>query len=530
MRKHFTILITACFCLILSGFSLKCFAYGDDVIVDPNASRFYSNARVSVAYDGTIYYARIFSLSKYGPVQNWEIQRSTNGGVSFEIFMGGGLSGSSKCVAIDIVAAGNNVTDFRLFFARSYIDTTSKDNTLYMSKITAAGGSTVIVSETYNYTARGWSSLSLATDGREKNKYSDPYSISLAAVKAAGYDSIIVWTDNVGGTNLKRVGVAKTAYFYKNVSIATGSTSPMTSSWGRLGIAWDTYNDISDTYGSIHLKFLYPDNGTSPVFTGPYLIGNDTLSYRNPCVIISQDTAGGTAPGDADMRVMVMYEYNNITNSVIDARVCDSIIAKAPDFSINTVTVAIGAGDNQYPHGVFDPVWDNFLITYYNTTANTLSYSIKSLASAPGEAAGLIKANYRDASTASPVPICPRVDIDVAQIQGVFGWNDNYLSMFDTELSTVSIKEATVTGIENLKMFPNPANSSVNIKFTANESQQFNITISDLTGRVFYNQSATVVGGENNFSVDLNHISAGNYIVSLRGESINSNLKLIVTK
>ncbi|MEI6766221.1 MAG: T9SS type A sorting domain-containing protein [Bacteroidota bacterium] len=529
MKKQLRFLIILCLGLVLSGAALDTYAWGGDITLPVTAGYKYSNARISVAFDGTIYYGRTFSLTPTGPTTNWEVLRSKDNGVTFTQVSSGGIGGSGIVTAFDIICAGTNGADFGLFIARSYLDTVSADATLYCDKNDTIGlylGG--IVSETFNFTTvRGWTSLSLATDCRDKNSVSAPYEISLVAGKANTNDSIIIWTGADGGTTMHRAGIYGTSGYIRNVSASIGSTLPGTSTYGRLAIAWDDYSGPSMVWGAVKVMFMFPDDGTAPFYTGPYLIDSGNEHYRRPCVVASQNSAGGSGPGTSDMRIMVAMEYD--ASNIVWAAVFDSIVLKSPTYLWSNISSGSGTGASSQCHGVFDPVYDNFLFTYYNDDANTLPYVIKSMGSPATEDAFFFQPNYRDLSTLNAVPMFPRVDMSVSRGMAAFAWNDSPNSMFDAEWSTVA-GISTNTGLSELNIYPNPAADIANISFDANEAQSMVITVMDLTGRVFINEEVHVNQGNNLLPVSVNKLASGNYIIQLKGASISSSLKLLVTK
>jgi len=102
--------------------------------------------------------------------------------------------------------------------------------------------------------------------------------------------------------------------------------------------------------------------------------------------------------------------------------------------------------------------------------------------------------------------------------------------MFDAEWSVAGISENANTGIQELKLYPNPVADIVNISFAANESQLLNISIMDFTGRIFNSDEYTVNEGGNLLTFSVKNLAAGNYIVQLKGVSIFSSMKLVVVK
>ncbi len=528
MKRNLLFLSLIC-TMLIAALPTDVYAWGPDVIVNPVPGRYYSAAKVSVGYDGTIYYGRLYStVSASGPMQNWEVLKSTDNGLTFTYFIGSMVSGSAKYTNLEILAAGTDASNFYLFVSRSYLDTVSADAALLLVKYDSAGTSTSVFTESYNYvTSRGWESVSMSTDCREKNSNSNPYSFSIAAVKASPNDSIIVWTDEVGGTALHRRAIASTSRFFRNVSIAVGSTSPTYTTYGRLGIVWDFYQNLTDTLGGIRTMFIYPDDGTNPMYSGPYWIGLDSTSYRDPVIVLSQKTNGtGTGIGEVDMRAIIFYEYSN---GAINGRLTDSIFQAAADFSY-LFEVANGSTKSTKTHAIYDPSCDNYLITYFDRVNKVLPYAIKSLGSPGAEVPLNFQPNYRDAATASSVPVKPHLDINMVNSKAVFAWNDNGASMFESEVSTVSIDENDLESVTKLALYPNPATDQVNISFNSVAEQTISIEIYDLSGRIVYASQSDVIQGENLIQTNTDNLVQGHYVLMVTGMNKTYPIKLVISR
>jgi hypothetical protein len=147
----------------------------------------------------------------------------------------------------------------------------------------------------------------------------------------------------------------------------------------------------------------------------------------------------------------------------------------------------------------------------------------------PTDDALLFQPNYRDLSTLNAIPMFPRVDMSVSRGMAAFAWNDSPNSMFDAEWSTVAGISVN-SGLSELNIYPNPAADIANISFNAMESQSMVITVMDLTGRVIINEEVYVNQGNNLLPVSVNKLASGNYIIQLKGTTISSSLKLLVTK
>jgi len=176
MKKHLHFLRIICTIALMTALPSASFAWGPDVIVNPVAGRYYSAAKVSVAYDGTIYYGRLYSeVSASGQMRYFEVLKSVDNGLTFTFFIGSSTSVSSKYIDLDILAVGNDAATFRLFVARTHVDTVSGQSMFNVWNYDAAGNFAFVLNESYtNTTERGWGSISMASDYREKSTNSSP--------------------------------------------------------------------------------------------------------------------------------------------------------------------------------------------------------------------------------------------------------------------------------------------------------------------------------------------------------------------
>ena len=527
MKKNLlfrTIIFSILLMFTLPGTS---YAWGTDIIVNPVEGRHYSEAKISVAYDGTIYYGRLYSEGgASSPMQAYEVLKSVDNGLTFTFFTANAAGGSLKFTNFDILAAGNDAATFKLFEAKTLLDTVTENSSLTVNQLTDLGASTTILFESYTFlTNRGWESISMASDYREKNLDSAPYSFSIAAVKADTHDSIVVWTDNVGGNDLQRRALISTNRFFRNVSIAVGSTSSATSTRGLLGITWDDFQDIGDDYGHIHASFIFPDDATDSPYYGPYMIGFNASSYRKPIIVMSQKTDGTESEiGDYDIRTFILYEY---IDGSINGHVADNTFSLVPSFQ-DAFELANHSTNSVQAHAIYDSGSEHFLFTYYNQTNETLPFSTKSLTSSASQDPILFQANYRDASTESTVAVKPRVDINKATGRIVFAWNDSGKSMFDSEVNTVSINEENMESVSNLLLYPNPATDYVNIIFNSISEQKIQLYIYDLSGSEVYTSESQVMQGENLLEVNTNNLAQGQYVLMVSSLNNSYPVKLII--
>lgn len=77
--------------------------------------------------------------------------------------------------------------------------------------------------------------------------------------------------------------------------------------------------------------------------------------------------------------------------------------------------------------------------------------------------------------------------------------------------------------ISSLDLFPNPASRHLNVKINAQDNQLMEMSIFDTNGRLVSRQDQNIQAGQNNFSIDIAHLTKGLYIIQLNnGSSILS--------
>lgn len=81
--------------------------------------------------------------------------------------------------------------------------------------------------------------------------------------------------------------------------------------------------------------------------------------------------------------------------------------------------------------------------------------------------------------------------------------------------SALSIKEVNAAGLALINVYPNPAQSTINIKYSAQSQLELSYTISDVQGRVVSNGNNVVTPGGGNIAVDIHSLTKGLYIIRL---------------
>ena len=82
--------------------------------------------------------------------------------------------------------------------------------------------------------------------------------------------------------------------------------------------------------------------------------------------------------------------------------------------------------------------------------------------------------------------------------------------------------------VTQLQVYPNPANSYINVSFNVEQSQQATIILRDAAGRIVYNEAIDAATGLNNQQIELSNLAKGVYFVQLQTGDSSENTRLIV--
>ena len=82
--------------------------------------------------------------------------------------------------------------------------------------------------------------------------------------------------------------------------------------------------------------------------------------------------------------------------------------------------------------------------------------------------------------------------------------------------------------VTQLQVYPNPANSYINLSFNVEQSHQATIILRDAAGRIVYNEAIDAIAGFNNQQIVVSNLAKGVYFVQLQTSDSSENTRLIV--
>lgn len=127
-----------------------------------------------------------------------------------------------------------------------------------------------------------------------------------------------------------------------------------------------------------------------------------------------------------------------------------------------------------------------------------------------------------------------QVNLTVSSMMGdyelsVQNVKDNFGNVMDPQTVTfsyVGIEELIADG--RLNVYPNPASAQLSISFDAEKSFEFEINITDITGKKVITDIQLARSGANKLSYNLNTLTKGIYLLNINSEKGSLNYKLIV--
>ena len=307
--------------------------------------------------------------------------------------------------------------------------------------------------------------------------------------------------------------------YIKNVSVSLGTNQH--SDTAIACVAWDEYGVLPDEYGAIRCRYVNAANGADvPLNQGVLDAAADVNIYRKPCVIMSGNTSQSEAgPGTSDLRTAITFEYNNGLQAGVRGVINDSVLTGQVTFMSPYYFSAPGTLIE--PHGVYDNLADTFRMTYYDTTGKTLVYDRKAANSTATTDFSNINPNYRDATGAMELPVAPRMDFSPANNMAVLVWNDNGLTMLDTQYVVQPLFVNAVATSTGYELYPNPSVGTINCSFAAAAEELAVLSVCDIRGAELIHRDISIRAGSNTVAIAAGDLPAGNYILKIRGSLSN---------
>jgi len=82
--------------------------------------------------------------------------------------------------------------------------------------------------------------------------------------------------------------------------------------------------------------------------------------------------------------------------------------------------------------------------------------------------------------------------------------------------------------LSEMKMFPNPTSSQVNIGLLSKETSNGTLTVTNMMGQVVFVENIAINNGQNQYNIDVHSFGSGFYLVNIKTKTGSSTQKLII--
>jgi hypothetical protein len=504
--------------------------YGTDIVLYNDITQDQRNVHVSVAFNGWLY--AIYTHNDISTTTaGLTVLRSTDDGITWEILQDYVLTGAYT--ATDIVAAGNNLTDLKIFIAGIYMYTPT-DWRVWCDRldpVTGADESEILFENSTNTIY----DVAIASDYRYPATGSTPYSLGIIYSKyGSPQDSVIHLTSIDGGMNIgsRNVVTATTNWCHK-VAISYGVG--LSKYDGRYFLAWEEFESSVATMG--HIMAAYTDPWTySPIINKIKLDSLDAFSTNlcsNPSIATQFNNVDNSASNISEVVLFDRFWSSGPDNDVIgyyNLQAAGTGIA-----NWQRLNIAVSSDDEMQSDINFDPGYNNFLVTYYDGTTEKLPYIVNDMNLETPSTWILINNGYNDnPNLLNPFP---KVEINPVVTKVAHVWNAEGsavgVSMFDAEYSTYTgISQNHQSDAASLEgAYPNPASTRTNIRFTLNKPAEVTITLNSIFGQklnVLTDNSFT--SGKHTLDVDVSSLPAGTYIYTFTAGDFTASGRISVVR
>jgi hypothetical protein len=501
--------------------------YATDIVINSTPDIDQRDVKLAVAFNGWLYaaYTKVDAGTNSGGIT---IMYSTDNGVNWSQFDSYMVPGY-RYTAFDIVVAGTSTADLKLYLVGVNHNLSLDNYTLYIDTYDAV--SHVFIGSPFNESKgnRKIYDISMATDYLYPAVGADPYSVAVVySIYSSSNDSINYIASTNGGSvwDVKQ-NIATTGSFFRKVSLAYGRSN--SASNGRYFAAWEQLGSSVARTGHI-----YTSRSSSQIIS-PWItpVNLDSTSStminlcRNPSIAVQYNNMDNDS-GSVSAVVLVDRDYSG-NGSDYDLLGFYNNRAHFTNYWYRLDIVNSNEND-MFPDVSYDPVINNFLAVYFDSTNTKIPYIINGMNLTSPSSWTTINGQINDASNLS-LPF-PRVEINpvynqVAHVWIADGTGINGVAMFDAEYSSVNIQNS-INDDANISIYPNPVSDHINISIVAKSKDDITIKILDMTGKVIYTQISGINKGSNLIQIDRDNIASGIYFVNIIGANINTNSKIVV--
>ncbi len=502
------------------------FRYGNDILIHDDMSQDQRSANLSIAYNG-------WAFATFNKIQGGEggseIWKSTDGNTwtnIAEFHQADYLN-----VAVDIVVCGSTEPDLVVFQAGIVYFPVANYYSMYVDKYNGATGA--FLGEVYNETSYDrMYDIRITSDYKYPSFGASPYSVGVLFSKygTAADELIFLSSGDGGNTFTNRKTVTTTARFLDKVSLSAGR-SP-SASGGRYFASWEERLSGART-GAIYVSH------TDPYFDSDWAVktrlddiaGSSLDMCKNP-VVSCQAGSADNISGEFTSIVIFDRDYYG-TGFDYDVIGMFTRESAAPTPVWSRLDIANDNAINQFESDInYDPGYNNFLVTYCDSTNQKLVYVVNGMDLTDPDVWGVISPGYNEYPNL--VHPFPKVDINPIYLQVGHVWiSDDAIgqgmAVWDAEYIT-GIPGGKEIGI-SASIYPNPGKEKVNLQLELEKPADISITLFNVFGqKVKEIAKESFDAGNHDLSFSVGDLAGGCYTWEIKGASGKITGKLVVAR
>ncbi len=492
--------------------------YGTDIVLKNLSTENQRKPSLAVADNGWLFAAFVTNI---GVSSGYEVYKSTDEGISWSSFSS--YSSSTEIWhGVKVIVCG--AAPYKVFIAKLRSYTSNGFYNLYISEYNGTTGTWAQNPFTYTTnTDYPIHDFDIVADDKYPAVGTSPYGIGLVySRQSSSRDSIrFVYSTN-GGTSFSasKVVTATSSYVGK-VSLAYGFSPSY--NYGRYNVAWE--QKAGSAYRTGRICYSRTSSGITGDFIEPVFVDWESTVTGLCCNPKIACSMGTTNNDSSNVTAVIVFErvgyWNDTDNDIIGYY--NNRGSSGNTWKRYSIANSSSNNDKQ-PDINYDPYFNNFLVTYWDSTHTFLPYCYhgRAFEASPSSWYTLI-GNYNDNTTmGSLLQPYPVVEINpihnmVAHLWSREGTSGNGVILFDAEYSTVGINETIAYGNDKINnIYPNPAYNTANIEIELSKAALVQINIYDMLGKKLSNiYNAQTSPGTNTISFDVSSFANGNYIIEM---------------
>jgi hypothetical protein len=485
--------------------------YGTDMFVQFNPSENQREVCLSVAFNGWLYAA--FAIEPGG----FKVARSTDGGYTWSVTPV--IWPNYYFNGLDIVVTGTSEPTLSVYVAYTCYDlafpTTWFCGVEYLDGVLNDLTWKILDDATGSV---GFYDVAIASDYKFPAVGASPYCLGVLSSKyGSAADTVQFYSSSNGGASFDNQQIVMTTgYYCRNVSLSYGRCWNYFN--GRFFAAWEALGSPSNRNG--HIYTSYSNSFFYSPWTTPLQLDNLAGGAENLCRNPAMGTQFNDTDNDvAELTAIVLFD-RDYSGDGTDYDVI-GMYSKNP-ISIGTWTRfdISNTFDNDFEADInFDPAYNNFLVTYADSTTQQLIYKVTHMNMPDPSNWGTIAIGYNDfANLYHPYP---KVEINPVESMTAHIWQGLVApgvanATFDAEYNAVGIPGNAGPQAQKIAVAPNPCSSEANLAFSIANAGNVTVKVYNTQGADMGTLvSSAFTAGEHRVRMDVSGLAAGYYVLRM---------------